>query len=154
MFDNDLYLCTVTHSDTMKAQSTEVLYHTEEERILTEITELQKDLEAIRRLRSRVLNNGAHLNGKEIQSIENIPQYDSKLGWRQKCLFVLGQMQKAFSDEVATKISKLEPTLKEGKVLDAVRYNLSKLYVAKEITAKRYGKKLKYDITKPKEKNG
>lgn len=141
-----------------------------EELILSQMEELQKDLEAIRRIRSKYdialpTGNGQEKNAVAIgtvvnESMENghsegeheepnpkriIPAtYDLAVIWDDKVLFIVKTLGGAYADEVAAEIMRLQPEISETRANHVATNKLSKLYRDGIIKADTTGKKYKY----------
>ncbi|RYE43195.1 MAG: hypothetical protein EOP48_23040 [Sphingobacteriales bacterium] len=142
----------------------------EEEVILSHMEELKKDLEAIKRLRSKygnvALNGNGHsessnapddvaskkleedereeVSGTKIQDIPS--EYSPTLIWDQRVLVVLKMLGSAYADDVKRKILELQPEVSEARADSVATNKLSQLYKKGVIKAETTGKKYKYFI--------
>src|SRR5665213_2111076 len=114
----------------------------EESLILSQIEELKKDLEALRRLRSKYSKEYFHQVAKEevvISSsiVNNVPsfkpieipsKYDKDvLTWEQRCVYILNKLGKATVEDVIKKVREYQPEVSEITAKNVVTNKLSKL---------------------------
>lgn len=131
----------------------------EESLILSQIEELKKDLEAVRRLRSKYSNGYSYKvpNGEKIISpsssndisaikpIEIPSKYDKNvLTWEQRCVFILNELGKATVEDVIKKLKEYQPEVSNLTAKNVVTNKLSKLNRTKKINADKSGKKYIY----------
>lgn len=133
----------------------------EEQIVLSQLEELQKDLEAIKRLRAKYAASLAVVNGTTTSvatSQENVGQlpaetgtetvvadeYSPSLTWEQRIILILKMIGAAYVDEVVAKIVELQPEVSMKTAGNVATNKLSKLYRNKKIKADTSGKKYKY----------
>jgi len=133
----------------------------EESLILSQIEELKKDLEAVRRLRGKyskeyeytfksdelVFSSGSN-NETESETpkpIEIPPKYDKEvLTWEQRCIYILNELGKATVEDVIKKLKKYQPEISDITAKNVVTNKLSKLNRSNRIKADKSGKKYIY----------
>lgn len=140
-------------------------YQDKEKSILLQIDELQKDLEAVRRLKIRYPNEPDTLSKKhdiifkEVgQAIDEhqkvvfqktplvIPDEYNKdlLTWEQRCVYILNELGKATVEDVINKLKVYEPDVSDTTAKNVVTNKLSKLNRTGRIKADKTGKKYIY----------
>jgi hypothetical protein len=140
----------------------DIFLKSEEEIILSQIAELQKDLEAVKRLRSKYShgNNTPTLSSPqsniatiEIDTTNNgepieIPaSYDKNvLTWEQRCIFLLNELGKATVEDLISKLKEYQPDVPDKTAKNVVTNKLSKLNRTHKIRADKSGKKYVYYI--------
>ena len=146
----------------MEAQN-ETFLKNEEDIIVSQMDELTKDLEAIKRLRTKY-SNGASLKsenkingivtkqGQEVKIVDEpivyvpvkIPtNYDKEtLTWEERCIFILNELGKCTVNEVVKKIRYYEPNVSAITARNVATNKLSKMYrthkIKADISKKRY----------------
>ena len=139
----------------MEAQN-ETFLKSEEDIILSQMDELTKDLEAIKRLRAKYVNgasvktenktNGIVTN-QEVKEIvtEISTKYDKEtLTWEERCIFILNELGKSTVDDVIKRILHYEPSVSETTARNVATNKLSKMYRDHKIKADVSKKKYKY----------
>lgn len=133
-----------------------VFLQNEESLILSQIEELKKDLEAVRRLRSKyssgystteekIISSSSSNNVSSIKPIEVPSKYDKDvLTWEQRCVYVLNELGKATVEDVIKKVKEYQPEVSDLTAKNVVTNKLSKLNRTGKINADKSGKKYIY----------
>ena len=128
----------------------------EESLILSQLEELKKDLEAVRRLRSKyseykvpneetIISSPASKKVSTVNAIEIPSEYDKDvLTWEQRCIYILNELGKATVEDVIKKVRKYQPEVSEKTAKNVVTNKLSKLNRTQRINADKSGKKYIY----------
>ena len=122
------------------------------ELIRKEITSLEKDLNAVLRLKDRVLSDldtaekSNKIVGQMRRQIDTL--YDSQWSWVDKVWHVINELEEGFASDVADDIHGREPETDFKRCSDRATYFLSQFYREGKLIAKTYGKKYKYFIKK------
>jgi hypothetical protein len=136
---------------------------TEEDIILSQIQELNKDLEAIQRLRkkysTKTLSSDISINNIPNSSTPDVKiatdhittyvpaevpaTYDNNiLTWEERCVFILNELGRATVEDVIKKILQYEPDVAEKTARNVATNKLSKLFrqnkIKADVTKKRY----------------
>ena len=114
----------------------------EQEQYLTaQIAELQKDLDAIKRVRKI-----GHFKTAPIEFPATPQEYNNNWSWGKKCMAMLKIKRRAFVPEIAEMIKQRQPHLDDRAIHNGVTYNLSLMFTNGEIGAEKIGNKNQYYI--------
>ena len=143
----------------MSTQS-EMFLHEEELEIQSQMDELKRDLESLRRLRSKYSKNKVSHPIMQKVSTTKVPtanvevtrtpitvpdSYDRELlTWVQRCIFVLNELGRATVEDVVEKVREYEPDVTYTTAKNVVTNKLSKLNREGQIKADKTAKKYVY----------